>query len=100
MRKQILLFFLLALPFCGAAQQDWLNTQYMFNLFDINSAYAGNHRTPSIALRHRSQWLGMEGCAILAIPELSHAFMERKVGSRSEGAARKHRIARTVYGQR
>jgi len=61
MRKQILLFFLLARPFCGAAQQDWLNTQYMFNLFDINSAYAGNHRTPSIALRHRSQWLGMEG---------------------------------------
>jgi len=61
MRVLTIIFLLLALPFAGKTQQDWLNTQYMFNLYDINSAYAGNHRTPSIALRHRSQWLGMEG---------------------------------------
>lgn len=61
MKKMVLAILIIVLPALGYAQQDWLNTQYMFNLYDINSAYAGNHRTPSIALRHRSQWLGMEG---------------------------------------
>jgi type IX secretion system PorP/SprF family membrane protein len=43
------------------AQQQWLNSQYMFNLYDVNIAYAGNHRTSSIAVRHRSQWIGVKG---------------------------------------
>lgn len=43
------------------AQQEWSYTQYQFNLFDANSAYAGSHQTLSVSLRHRSQWIGMEG---------------------------------------
>jgi len=43
------------------AQQEWSYTQYQFNLYDANSAYAGSHQTMSIALRHRSQWIGLEG---------------------------------------
>ncbi len=53
---------------CGSlaaiAQQEWSNTQYLFNLYDVNSAYAGNHNTGSFALRHRSQWIGMEGAPV------------------------------------
>jgi len=43
------------------AQQEWSYTQYQFNLYDVNSAYAGNHQTLSAAVRHRSQWIGFEG---------------------------------------
>jgi type IX secretion system PorP/SprF family membrane protein len=46
------------------AQQEWSYTQYLFNLYDINSAYAGNHNSGSFALRHRSQWIGMEGAPV------------------------------------
>jgi type IX secretion system PorP/SprF family membrane protein len=46
------------------AQQEWNFTQYLFNLYDINSAYAGNHNTGSFALRHRSQWISMEGAPV------------------------------------
>ncbi|GEM_PF-577687 len=43
------------------AQQEWGYSQYFFNLYDINSAYAGNHGNPSIALRVRKQWPGISG---------------------------------------
>ncbi len=43
------------------AQQEWSYTHYQFNLYDANSAYAGNHQTLSMAVRHRSQWIGLEG---------------------------------------
>lgn len=43
------------------AQQEWGYTQYLFNLYDINSAYAGNHGAGSFGARYRSQWVGMAG---------------------------------------
>jgi type IX secretion system PorP/SprF family membrane protein len=46
------------------AQQEWAYTQYQFNLYDANSAYAGNHQTFSMAVRHRSQWIGMDGAPV------------------------------------
>lgn len=46
------------------AQQEWSYSQYLFNLYDINSAYAGNHHAGSFALRYRSQWIGNEGAPV------------------------------------
>lgn len=43
------------------AQQEWAYSQYQFNLFDINSAYAGSHNDLSFALRYRRQWVGFDG---------------------------------------
>jgi type IX secretion system PorP/SprF family membrane protein len=43
------------------AQQEWSSTQYLFNLYDVNVAYAGNHHSLSAAIRHRSQWTGIDG---------------------------------------
>jgi type IX secretion system PorP/SprF family membrane protein len=43
------------------AQQEWGYTQYIFNLYDINNAYAGNHSASSFAMRYRSQWNSIEG---------------------------------------
>ncbi len=54
----------LVLMLCTAslqAQQEWGYTQYLFNLYDINSAYAGNHGAGSFGVRYRSQWIGMAG---------------------------------------
>ncbi|MFN0032808.1 MAG: PorP/SprF family type IX secretion system membrane protein [Flavobacteriales bacterium] len=45
----------------ATAQQEWSYSQYLFNLYDINAAYAGNHGAPSFALRYRAQWMGMQG---------------------------------------
>lgn len=44
-----------------SAQQEWGYTQYLFNLYDINSAYAGSHGAGSFGVRYRSQWIGMAG---------------------------------------
>lgn len=60
--KSILLVF--ALQLAGSlvrAQQEGLYTQYSFNLFDVISAYCGDGNHPSVNLRYRAQWLGLEG---------------------------------------
>jgi len=46
---------------CANAQQDWSYAQYLFNLYDVNAAYAGNHHALSGSVRHRAQWVGLEG---------------------------------------
>lgn len=43
------------------AQQDAMYSQYMFNPFIINPAYAGSRQSFSAVLLHRSQWVGMDG---------------------------------------
>ena len=45
----------------GQAQQDALFSQYMFNPFAINPAYAGSRDAISAVLINRNQWLGLEG---------------------------------------
>lgn len=43
------------------AQQDALFSQYMFNPFAINPAYAGSRSSISAVMLHRSQWVGLDG---------------------------------------
>ena len=47
--------------FGSFAQQDALFSQYMFNPFAINPAYAGSRSSISAVLLHRSQWVGLQG---------------------------------------
>lgn len=60
------LFFLLTLivTSTGFAQQDALYSQYMFNPFAINPAYAGSRGSYSSVLLHRSQWIGVQGAPL------------------------------------
>jgi type IX secretion system PorP/SprF family membrane protein len=62
------------------AQQQWLNSQYMFNLYDVNVAYAGNHRTSSLALRHRSQWIGVKGAPQSQWLSWHSPFLQERMG--------------------
>ncbi len=66
LNKYSRLICLHALMVCGMAcpawsQQSWGYSQYLFNLYDINSAYAGNHGAGSFGLRYRAQWIRMAG---------------------------------------
>ncbi|RRQ49068.1 type IX secretion system membrane protein PorP/SprF [Maribacter algicola] len=45
----------------GFSQQDAQYTQYMYNTLSVNPAYAGSRDVLSIALLHRSQWIGRDG---------------------------------------
>ena len=60
MKKSILILTLL-LGFQGFAQQDAIYSQYMFNQFIINPAYAGSRNAMSAVLMHRTRWMGMDG---------------------------------------
>ncbi|MBI3135330.1 MAG: type IX secretion system membrane protein PorP/SprF [Bacteroidetes bacterium] len=48
----------------GIAQQDAIYSQYMFNPFAINPAYAGTRNSMSAVILHRSQWVGIEGAPV------------------------------------
>mgnify|MGYP001560449534 CR=1 FL=1 len=41
------------------AQQEWMYNQYMFNIYDVNSAFAGNYNDLALAARYRTQRLGI-----------------------------------------
>lgn len=43
------------------AQQDPLFTQYRNNMLSVNPAYAGSRDALTVALLHRSQWVGIDG---------------------------------------
>ncbi len=45
----------------ATAQQEILQSQYMFNNLFINPAYAGTHKFAEATALHRSQWVGFEG---------------------------------------
>ncbi len=43
------------------AQQEGLQTQFMYNKLAFNPAYAGSYASPVITAVNRSQWIGIEG---------------------------------------
>lgn len=61
-------------------QQEWTSTQYLFNLYDVNLAYAGNHNSLSTALRHRAQWAGIEGAPATQMVSLHAPVAANKLG--------------------
>jgi type IX secretion system PorP/SprF family membrane protein len=63
------------------AQQEWLYTQFTMNLFDCNAAYAGQHETPSFAMRHRQQWTGIDGRPISTMVSGHLPVLKNKMGA-------------------
>lgn len=59
--KKAFLFLLIVIAGHSYGQQDAIYSQYMFNPFAINPAYAGSRNSYSAVLLHRSQWVGMPG---------------------------------------
>ena len=61
MKKLIAIIVLVVCSGVSNAQQDALYSQYMFNPFAINPAYAGSRDAISGVLLHRDQWAGLDG---------------------------------------
>lgn len=61
MKKQVLILFFMAFVGSAAAQQHALYSQYVFNLYMINPAYAGSRDALSANIGYRAQWVGFEG---------------------------------------
>lgn len=56
----LLMFFLISFK-NGQGQSLPMYSQYMYNMVNINPAYAGNRGVPSISFLWREQWAGMPG---------------------------------------
>lgn len=63
MRKIKILFGILTLLSISNmfGQQDPQYTQYMYNMFVINPAYAGSRGVPTVGILGRTQWVGVDG---------------------------------------
>jgi type IX secretion system PorP/SprF family membrane protein len=65
LRGYVVVMLLIITCVCGsnpvAAQQKPMFSQYMFNMLNINPAYAGNRNVLSVAALYRNQWVGIEG---------------------------------------
>ena len=58
-----IIFITLALFIVGTVegQQQPMYSQYMFNMLNINPAYAGNREVANINMLYRNQWAGFPG---------------------------------------
>jgi len=62
MKKILFIFFACIASYVVAfAQQAPMYSQYMFNMLNVNPAYAGNRAVQNVTLLHRHQWVGFEG---------------------------------------
>jgi type IX secretion system PorP/SprF family membrane protein len=61
LKKAILTLLFVSSAFLSAAQQDALFSQYMFNPFVLNPAYAGCRDVFTTLLINRSQWVAIPG---------------------------------------
>ncbi len=59
------------------AQQEPIYSQYMFNMLQINPAYAGNRATSNVTALYRKQWVSVEGAPTTA----TISWDKRKTGS-------------------
>lgn len=58
---KIIIVALVLLQFKGFGQSLPMYSQYMYNMTNINPAYAGNRSVPSVAIIWREQWAGLAG---------------------------------------
>lgn len=61
------------------SQQDALYSQYMFNPFMINPAYAGSRNATSAVLLFREQWLGIDGAPSTQTFSIHSPFQKNKM---------------------
>jgi len=60
-KKYILVIFLITCVLFTSAQQQPMYSQYMFNMLNLNPAYAGATEVPTVTALYRNQWIDMPG---------------------------------------
>lgn len=61
MKKLLLIIVFGWMALAAYSQQQAIYSQYIFNLYMVNPAYAGEREALSAALSYRAQWVGFEG---------------------------------------
>ncbi len=74
----IVVFVLLQLK--GLSQSMPMYSQYMYNMTNINPAYAGNRSVPSVAFMWREQWAGISGAPSTKSITLDLPSSDKKFG--------------------
>lgn len=60
-KRAAIALVLCSMGFTASAQQQGLYSQYLFNLFAVNPAYAGELDALATSLSYRAQWVGFDG---------------------------------------
>ena len=105
MSKRIVIFYFLVFwSVISSAQQEMRFTQYMFNLYQVNSAYAGSREAISLAAIVRTQWTGIDGSPTMQSITATAPILSKNIGlgfkaiNQSTGASDQTRIMATfVY---
>lgn len=80
MQKGLAILFFIVLTLSSEGQQEMRFTQYMFNLYEVNSAYAGSRETFSLAGIVRSQWAGLEGAPKMQSLTMNTPILTKNIG--------------------
>ena len=60
-KKSVLVILAIMISLITKAQQNPMYSQYMFNMLNINPAYAGATEVPTVTALYRNQWIDMPG---------------------------------------
>ncbi len=75
-----LLVSILTVSIVGKAQQQPMYSQYMFNMLNINPAYAGSRGVGTATALYRNQWVGIPGAPQTVSLGFDMPINEKKIG--------------------
>lgn len=75
-----LVLALLVFAATGKSQQHPMYSQYMFNMLNINPAYAGSRGVGTATALYRNQWIGINGAPQTSSLSYDVAMKEKKIG--------------------
>ncbi|MDB5211401.1 MAG: hypothetical protein JWQ30_2228 [Sediminibacterium sp.] len=75
-----LVVFILTVSVSAKAQQHPMYSQYMFNMMNINPAYAGSRGVGTMTALYRNQWEGIDGAPKTASLGFDMPIKEKKIG--------------------
>lgn len=78
--RWVLLMCILAISITSMAQQEPMYSQYMFNMLNINPAYAGSRGIATATALYRNQWVGIQGAPETSSFSFDAPIKEKKIG--------------------
>ena len=78
--RWVLLPMMIILSLYADAQQQPMYSQYMFNMLNINPAYAGSRGVQTVTALYRNQWVGIPGAPRTSSFSFDMPLNEKKIG--------------------
>lgn len=96
MKKLFFAVLLFCVSITMSAQQEPMYSQYMFNMLNVNPAYAGNRAINNITALHRNQWVNFPGHPMISTLSWDVRAGETNVGYGAQIYSDKLGIENTV----